>query len=95
MNLSLMPYDNARTLGRYSHVLRGRKRRVSMELEVVTFAKISALCQDLEESKTRLAGLAFTSFHCLLSLLYCWVICNGLLFVFFSQGIIGTLLLIL
>ena len=37
-----------------------------MGLEVVTFTKISVLCQDLEESKTRIAGLAFTSFHCLL-----------------------------
>ena len=43
-----MLYDNARTLGRYSHVLHGRKRRVTMRLEVVTFAKISVLCQDLE-----------------------------------------------
>lgn len=49
-------------LGRYSHVLRGRKRRVAMGLEVVTFAKISVLCQDLEEFKTRIAGLAFTVF---------------------------------
>lgn len=76
MNLSLMPYDNARTLGRYSHVLHGRKRRVTMELKVVTLTKISALCQDLEESKTRIAGLAFCKFLRSLSLLYCWVICT-------------------
>ena len=33
-----------------------------MGLEMVMFAKISVLCQDLEESKTRIAGLAFTVF---------------------------------